>query len=152
MTIDVWSGTTSLRSIKVVLVAVGNAATAEEGQRYMDAIRMNSRIDQDSMQPVQDTVFRKAERQVEYVQLEFVDDAKVHRCTDWDSLFLHRRICAVIGIVHCPANPDLDKAYEQFLAVKQRFPQAVQFRCFAFEPLDTQQDLVERKDLIMYTW
>ncbi|XXQ30729.1 Trafficking protein particle complex subunit 11 domain-containing protein [Plasmodiophora brassicae] len=150
MTIDVWSGTTSLRSIKVVLVAVGNAATAEEGQRYMDAIRMNSRIDQDSMQPVQDTVFRKAERQVEYVQLEFVDDAKVHRCTDWDSLFLHRRICAVIGIVHCPANPDLDKAYEQFLAVKQRFPQAVQFRCFAFEPLDTQQDLVERKDLIMF--
>ena len=30
------------------------------------------------------------------------------------SLHVHRRVLGVIGILHCPLAPDLDKAYSQF--------------------------------------
>lgn len=87
--------------------------------------------------------------------------------SEWDSVFICRRVLAVIGLVHCPSNPDLDVPYEEFQSAMKAFPDAFQKRCLAFgswskvikskisyqhllEPLDSQQDLIERQDLIMY--
>lgn len=55
-----------------------------------------------------------------------------------EQLHVSKRVHGVICLVHCPSSIDLDSAYNEFLAIRDRFPSALRFKCYGFEPLESQ--------------
>jgi Transport protein Trs120 or TRAPPC9, TRAPP II complex subunit len=68
----------------------------------------------------------------------------------WDAIYLHKNPLTLIGICHCPSESDLSDAYTEFLSVKSKFPKVLASRCFAFEPMESQFDSLDRPDLILF--
>lgn len=72
---------------------------------------------------------------------------------DWDIFHAHKAIQAVIAVCYCPFHPDLAVPYAKFQEMKESLsiPGGPRyFKCYAFEPLDDQEDVPERHDLIMF--
>lgn len=69
---------------------------------------------------------------------------------EWELFRAHQRPMAVICLVHCPSFSDLNAVYIQFQQIRKKYRRALRFRCFAFEPLDTMTDSLERSDVIMF--
>ncbi|KAI8881361.1 Trs120-domain-containing protein [Backusella circina FSU 941] len=59
----------------------------------------------------------------------------------------YRRLFGVIGIMDCQEWNDLSIGYHQFEKCLSKYPTAIATRCFAFDPIETQQD--DTKGLIM---
>ncbi|KAH6576807.1 hypothetical protein BASA62_001258 [Batrachochytrium salamandrivorans] len=67
--------------------------------------------------------------------------------TPIEDIQLGRQVLGVIGIMHCQQTLNLAEGCRRFQQIAQRYPTALAFRCFGFEPLDTQTDDI--KGLIM---
>lgn len=58
----------------------------------------------------------------------------------------------VIGIVHCPSIAELSATYGEFQRLCKTFPEALTYRCFAFEPSEQQitQDSQALSDMVLF--
>lgn len=55
--------------------------------------------------------------------------------SDWDDLYPHQRVRAVVGICHCPSERNLGRSFHTFMQKgTEGFPHMSQLRCFIFEP------------------
>eukprot|EP01083_Nonionella_stella_P007738 22296_1 len=80
----------------------------------------------------------------------FVDhETEAKRNRTWNELQTFREVHGLICICHCPSSPDLEEVFTKFLSIQKKYPSIFQFRCFAFEPLASQEDLLERENLVM---
>lgn len=69
--------------------------------------------------------------------LEWVDGTGLEE-NPWDAFLVHRGVLAVVGVCHCPENPDLMHAWEVFLSDVQSSPVcrgALSVHCLALDPL-----------------
>ncbi|KAI8929144.1 transport protein Trs120 or TRAPPC9 TRAPP II complex subunit-domain-containing protein [Entophlyctis helioformis] len=64
-----------------------------------------------------------------------------------EDIQLNRQVLGVIGIMHCQQSPDLAQGLKRFQQIVQRYPTALAYRCFGFEPSESQAD--DTKGLIM---
>ena len=53
--------------------------------------------------------------------------------SDWDELYPQRRVRAMVGICHCPAEHDLYTSYRAFVQQASSFPSVTQVRCLVFD-------------------
>eukprot|EP01133_Synstelium_polycarpum_P014594 gene14594-17255_t len=79
--------------------------------------------------------------------LNFVDDNALPK-NEWEDFQVHKKIFGVIGVVDCKKSVDLGETRKQFEESIHRYPAAVASVCYAFDPLDEQQDL-ERGKFVM---
>lgn len=73
--------------------------------------------------------------------------------SEWGDFQPHLNTAAVIGICHCPSNPDLAAAVERFRQDTAAFGDGPIRRLFAFEPMEVhwgQQGLLELRELDMF--
>ncbi|KAL5039848.1 hypothetical protein BDV3_003227 [Batrachochytrium dendrobatidis] len=64
-----------------------------------------------------------------------------------EEIQLSRQVLGVIGIMNCQQTPNLLDGYKRFQHIVQRYTTTLAYRCFGFEPLDTQADNI--KGLVM---
>ena len=66
------------------------------------------------------------------IRLRFVDAGG--GVSDWDGLYPQRRVRAVIGLCHCPSEPDLGSSFAALVRQIEAFPHTAQVRCLIFDP------------------
>ena len=151
------SGIKSISSNKVLLLRVGNVPQ-DRFEFYHTALeKAGAVVDINSLTYTspygQDTPLRNLSRKGA-LRFEFqIDEAnEVKTSPGWEQYHVHKRIQAVICICHCPANPDLEVPYQEYLAIKRSIPTGgpKYVKCYAFEPLDHHADVAEREDFIMF--
>lgn len=79
-----------------------------------------------------------------------LEQVKTH--AGWDQYYVHQRVAAAIFICYCPSSPDLDGLFNEFVTAKRRlqFPGGpTHVKCFAFEPLESQEDNRSREDFVL---
>lgn len=148
------NGIETMYSIKVLVVPCGNIpsvkfrALADKFSKESSVIEHSNLTFQSRFK---DPPFHTIIGQTQ-MHFQFVETPLSRLNPEWNHFHAHRRVMAVVAICHCPSSPDLSDAYREFQAIRVHFEKnygPARFKCFAFEPLETQADPLERADFFM---
>lgn len=70
----------------------------------------------------------------------------------WEDYYPSKKIYAIIGLIYCPSNKNIQSSYQGFISFcDQNYSNVSIQRCFAVEPEDTQYDVMDEsaQDLIL---
>ncbi|DBA86334.1 TPA: hypothetical protein ACH3X2_005568 [Trebouxia sp. C0005] len=145
----------SAAEIRVAVVPIGSIPE-EVLQRYVSLIATHKQVELSSFQSIVQTQSKSPLKSFPWktgaMHFRFLPEEMATKASPLASLHVHRRVLGVIGILHCPAAKDFEKAYSHFQQLCRAFPEAFTLRCFAFEPSDEQVDSsTSRKDnMVMF--
>ncbi|DBA95519.1 TPA: hypothetical protein ACH3X3_013374 [Trebouxia sp. C0006] len=133
----------SAAEIRVAVVPIGSIPE-EVMQRYVSLIATHKQVELSSFQSIVQTQSKSPLKSFPWktgaMHFRFLPEDVATKASPLASLHVHRRVLGVIGILHCPAAKDFEKAYSHFQQLCRAFPEAFTLRCFAFEPSDEQVD------------
>ncbi|EGG23862.1 histidine kinase [Cavenderia fasciculata] len=136
------------RAIRVVVLPIGDISN-ESFKEYTSLIRTLGIIELSGI--TRDANESKILEKISWVDghmlLNFLDST-VPPKDEWEELHIYKKIFGVIGVVDCKRSRDLQETKKQFEQAVSRYPSAVATVCYAFDPLEDQQDL-ERGKFVM---
>ncbi|KAI8916253.1 transport protein Trs120 or TRAPPC9 TRAPP II complex subunit-domain-containing protein [Gorgonomyces haynaldii] len=131
--------------IKILVVPVSPLDT-DTFQRYYELLLKNAVVNVEDLTPPDPKIAKYTQNLYHngYIYYDFVQE---YDPTELQELETWRQVFGVIGIMDCRLNQDLKQGFKKFQQILTRYPTSLSYRCFAFEPDETQQD--DTKGLIM---
>eukprot|EP00762_Andalucia_godoyi_P007029 ANDGO_07723.mRNA.1 Trafficking protein particle complex II-specific subunit 120 homolog len=148
MSLDVDASILDACRVRIALVPVGNLPSREFDRlrnivSSLDAVSLSSAMKVERGVPATFPHLDWNDGRVRFKFVSFYANAANGASSDLGDFQAHRRISAVIGIIHCRHCESIATAHQQFLKLSRNaFPEAFCFRCFAFEPVDADEENV----------